>query len=196
MNASKRLVVGFVALCSVVWCVVGCVSTKTPSPVAEKASSVPLRDDPLVAQFEESRNSAEVRAARRCLDAHDADGCQQRINGVLSRAPDRLDAQLLKVETIAMRGRSKEAFALMERLMSQHAEDPGVQYVMGRLLESSGQVDGALAYYERAVKTRPANTSYSKSLREASATSPSNQAVTPASYNDTAERINVLRAAR
>ena len=144
----------------------GCATIQSSIPKAEDISGKRReRSEAALRRFDETRDRAEFEAAQAHWSQGDADRCRESLEELLERNPDHLDARLLLAELLLDDNRPEEALRYLQPATEAHADDAQVQYIMGLVLDSTGQRDAALAHYERAARLEPDNEVYAVSYQ-------------------------------
>lgn len=118
------------------------------------------RNEAAAQQFEKARDMAEFEAAQGRWHERDSKGCRERLQNLLARNPQHLDARLLLAEVLLSEHRGEEAIRCLEPAIKDHADDARVQYTMGLVLDAAGQTDRAMSYYQQAARLEPDNELY------------------------------------
>jgi len=146
----------------------GCAGVKPSIPLEEEASQTRRERNAEVARdFDKRRDFAEYQAAHSRWVEGDHTGCLERLQTILARNPDHLDARLLLADVLMVENKPQEAIEALQPALDAHPRDARVQYSMGLLWDSLGRHGDAQACYERAVKLEPANEVYQVSFEEA-----------------------------
>ncbi len=137
----------------------GCSALK-PSSEGDVSLQRKQRNEAAAREFDKARDLAEFEAAQGRWHEHDAKGCRERLEALLARNPQHLDSRLLLAEVLLADRRTQEAIRCLEPALTTHAHDPRVQYTMGLVLDTAGQTDRALSYYQQAARLEPTNELY------------------------------------
>lgn len=140
----------------------GCSTFSSLKSLNERDISVERRkrNEAAAQQFEKARDTAEFEAAQGRWHERDSKGCRERLEGLLARNPQHLDARLLLAEVLLAEHRGEDAIRCLEPAIKEHAGDARVQYTMGLVLDAAGQTDRAMSYYQQAAKLEPDNELY------------------------------------
>jgi len=161
MSANIRLLTCIIAICPLVLASVGCAGLQTAVQTDEGIKDeLQERNAEAVEQFERSRDFAEFNAALACWNRDDVAGCSEALGKLLSRNPTHRDGMLLMADVHLAEGRSRDARTLLEQALKEYPENAQVKYAMALLLDSIGESQEALAYYEQAVSADPNNEVY------------------------------------
>jgi len=148
------------------------------------AGCAPFRELPDVSPKRQARKqtaSARFGAKRDTIslvDAHsryrqgDASGAVEILQRLVAANRDHLEARLLLAEVLLTDNRASEALPVLEPAAAAHPENPGVQHMMGLVLDANGHPGEALAYYRRAVELEPDDEVYAASYQAVLAPEP------------------------
>ena len=168
MNAIARRLRNTLLTCLFLLPAAGCASMQMPSfSSGDIAQQRRQREEDIVREFEARRDFAEYQAAVSCWNQRDLEGCRQRLQVILERAPGHREAQLLLAELYLAEGRIPDAFDQAERALHNHPDDARAQYTMGLLLDATGRPADALNCYQRAATLEPESEVYAVSCRTA-----------------------------
>lgn len=119
-----------------------------------------------VQQFDQQRDFAEFTSAQALWEEGDEEGCRHRLQALLERNPEHLDARLLLAEVQLTGDQPHEALQTLEPALKAHPNNARVHYALALLFDAIGQRDAALAHYEQAVKIEPDNEVYQVSYQQ------------------------------
>ncbi len=135
----------------------GCASMSWPLPTTDISPERKSRDQDVIAAFERKRARAEYEVAVARLREGNVEAAEERLVQLLRHQPNHTDGALRLVEIYLSTDRLAEAFDLLQALVQRESANAEVQHAMALLLETSGQLSGATAYYRRAVELAPDN---------------------------------------
>jgi tetratricopeptide (TPR) repeat protein len=132
--------------------------------VAEKRRQ---RADAFARGIDQQHEQADLVAARDLWQRGDHESCKRRLNELLTRNPEQLDARLLLAEVLLDENQAQEGIRVLKPAETAHHDDARVQYTMGLLLDASGSQEGARSHYQAAAMLEPGNEVYTVSYNEA-----------------------------
>ena len=125
------------------------------------------RADAFARSIDQQHEQADLIAARDLWQRGDRESCKRRLNEVLTRNPEQLDARLLLAEVYLDENQPQEGIRVLKPAETAHHDDARVQYTMGLLLDASGSQEGARTHYQAAARLEPSNEVYTVSYNEA-----------------------------
>jgi tetratricopeptide (TPR) repeat protein len=125
------------------------------------------RAEAVARSIDQQHEQADVIAARDLWQRGDHEGCKRRLNELLTRNPDQLEARLLLAEVLLDENQAQEGIRVLKPAEAAHHDDARVQYSMGLLLDASGSQAGARSHYQAAARLEPGNEVYTVSYNEA-----------------------------
>ncbi|MFZ5828706.1 MAG: tetratricopeptide repeat protein [Planctomycetota bacterium] len=157
-------------LLAIVGALAGCAPIQVPrsvreNPMAEKEQ----RTRAVAEEFDRQRDEVEYQAALAAWQQNDIAVCEASLQRLLERNANHRDARLLMIEVHLSRQRPDIAFKEMEAALAAHPGDGMVLFAAGLLLDSTGQHEQAVAYYQRAAETDPNNDLFLTGLKAARA---------------------------
>jgi len=118
----------------------GCGTTRPSlATLPDVAADRRQRHDEAFRQFVESRDQAELEAARASWLEGDHRTAVKRLRQIVARSPDSVGAQLLLAELLLIDGRPEEAVDVLAPVAEAHPENVRVQQTMDLLLEELGE---------------------------------------------------------
>jgi tetratricopeptide (TPR) repeat protein len=134
------------------------------------------RADAFARSIDQQHEQADLVAARDLWQRGDHESCKRRLNEILTRNPEQLDARLLLAEVFLDENQAQEGIRVLKPAEAAHHDDARVQYTMGLLLDASGSQEGARSHYQAAARLEPGNEVYTVSYNEAITTAKGNAA--------------------
>ena len=125
------------------------------------------RTDAFARSIDQQHEQADLVAARDLWQRGDHESCKRRLNELLTRNPEQLDARLLLAEVFLDENQAQEGIRVLKPAEAAHHDDARVQYTMGLLLDASGSQEGARSHYQAAARLEPGNEVYAVSYNEA-----------------------------
>jgi tetratricopeptide (TPR) repeat protein len=126
------------------------------------------RADAFARSIDQQHEQADLVAARDLWQRGDHESCKRRLNELLTRNPEQLDARLLLADVLLDENQAQEGIRVLKPAEAAHRDDARVQYTMGLLLDASGSQEGARSHYQAAALLEPGNEVYTVSYNEAS----------------------------
>jgi tetratricopeptide (TPR) repeat protein len=125
------------------------------------------RADAFARSIDQQHEQADLVAARDLWQRGDHESCKRRLNELLTRNPEQLEARLLLAEVLLDENQAQEGIRVLKPAEAAHHDDARVQYTMGLLLDASGSQEGARSHYQTAARLEPGNEVYTVSYNEA-----------------------------
>ena len=125
------------------------------------------RTEAVARNLDQQHEEADLIAARDLWQRGDHEGCKRRLNELLTRNPEQLDARLLLAEVLLDENQPQEGIRVLKPAEAAHHDDARVQYTMGLLLDAAGSQAGARSHYQAAARLEPGNEVYTVSYNEA-----------------------------
>ena len=156
-------------------CSAGCQSTATSLPPvapikqspAARAAAAPHVSHSGAADHADARVETEYRAAAARWVEGDAKACRSILVGLLKRAPDHRDANLLYAELCLLEENPAAGLAAAQRVCRRDPSDAQAQHLRGLLLDTLGRRGEAVQAYQLAVQQAPRDEIYVASLEAA-----------------------------
>ena len=125
------------------------------------------RTEAIARNLDQQHEEADLIAARDLWQRGDHEGCKRRLNELLTRNPEQLDARLLLAEVLLDENQPQEGIRVLKPAEAAHHDDARVQYTMGLLLDAAGSQASARSHYQAAARLEPGNEVYTVSYNEA-----------------------------
>jgi tetratricopeptide (TPR) repeat protein len=125
------------------------------------------RTEAIARSIDQQREQADLLAARDLWQRGDHASCKRRLNELLTRNPEQLEARLLLAEVLLDENQAQEGIRVLKPAEAAHHDDARVQYTMGLLLDASGSQESARSHYHAAALLEPGNDVYTVSYNEA-----------------------------
>ena len=152
----------------------GCATFNRTAPVNEDVSErLQDRKRETTERFDSNRDFAEFQAALACWQRDDVDGCEKSLARLLKRNADHCDGRLLMADVCIVEECPEDALRHAQHAVTANPDNTRAKYALALLLDSLGQNQAALAYYEQAALAEPENevfvAGYRSAMRGASA---------------------------
>ncbi len=98
---------------------------------------------------------------------NDVGGCRKMLEQVIARSPDHVNANLLLAELCLLEERPEKMIKTIRRLAEANPANAELQHTLGLLLDATGNLEEALAYYRKAAEMEPGQEIFKLSLKEA-----------------------------
>ena len=121
-------------------------------PAAEKRRQ---RAEAVARSIDQQHEQADLIAARDLWQRGEAENCKRRLNELLTRNPDQIEARLLLAEVLLDENQVQEGIRVLKPAEAAHHDDARVQYTMGLLLDAAGSQEGARSHYQTAARLEP-----------------------------------------
>jgi tetratricopeptide (TPR) repeat protein len=138
--------------------VCGCATFNPASPSNEDVTvQLQERKQETARRFEQNRDFAEFQTALAAWERNDISGCEENLARLLKRNGDHCDGLLLMADVCLAQERPQVALDHAHRAVVAHPDDARAKYALALLLDSLGESQTALAYYEQAAAAEPEN---------------------------------------
>jgi predicted Zn-dependent protease len=145
----------------------GAQAQKSPASQAPQAQQVAAR--PITTDYDRTRDQTDYQAAVARWESGDSKGCRAILVGLLQRAPEHRDANLLFAELCLLEDSPSRGLPAAQKVCRQDPRDAQAQHLRGLLLEAMGRKAEAVQAYALAVEYAPQDEIYVASLDAATA---------------------------
>ncbi len=149
----------------------GCAGLQKPVKEGQPISNGERRRA-AVEQFEQSRDYAQLQAAKSRLECGDNKGCREALAQLLARNPRQLEGRLMLAEVLLSDQQLDAAEEQFRKAAELQPNDARIEHGLGPALEAQGRSAEAIAQFQRALELAPQDELYLLSLQTAQGLTP------------------------